>query len=430
MGEEPSAKSRLNLNESKTLDQEDTPGDALGNRSNNEQKGETKRRMPALPATFNDFLGNTPAVEHLRTAIAAGRLPHSLILAGPSGAGKYTLALMLAMAVECERQPRDLWSNGQSLASFCGVCHNCTRIASAANLEEEVDKAVAIREELREADKKDTRVLIQPHPDVLILPPDPPQLLIKLGQIRTLIQRSHYLPSEAPKKIFILTASSFMKEAANSLLKVLEEPPDTVHLILLAENPGELLPTIRSRCATVRLGALPVEEIEMLLADRRPDVPPQQRTLIARLAQGAAGKALSFDLAAYTAARADALIFLRNAAATDSSAGSRATGEPDHTALFKMTETYRAGAEGQQKTSALLRSLSLLLEDLLLLGAGTPELLRNTDLRPELERLNTILNFAWIETASRGLDQVQSGLRRNLLRSLSLDAFAGQLASR
>jgi DNA polymerase-3 subunit delta' len=182
---------------------------------------------------------------------------------------------------------------------------------------------------------------------------------------------------------------------------------------------------------------LPVEEIEMLLADRRPDVPPQQRTLIARLAQGAAGKALGFDLAAYTAARADALVFLRNAAATSSGTAEPGVsgqlagrdGEPDHTALFKMTETYRAGAEGQQKTSALLRTLSLLLEDLLLLGAGTPELLRNTDLRPELDRLNSILNFAWLENASRGLDQVQSGLRRNLLRSLSLDAFAGQLTT-
>jgi DNA polymerase-3 subunit delta' len=379
-----------------------------------------------LPMTFNDFLGNTVAVEHLRTAIAAGRLPHSLILAGPSGAGKYTLALMLAMAVECERQPRDLWSNGQSLASFCGVCHNCTRIASAANLDDEVEKAVAAREEMTSVtDKKDTRVLVQPHPDVLIVPPDPPQLLIKLGQVRTVIQRSHYLPSEAPRKIFILTAANFMKEAANSLLKVLEEPPDTVHIIILAENPGELLPTIRSRCATVRLGALPVEEIEMLLADRRPDVAPTQRTLIARLAQGAAGKALGFDLASYTAARSDALLMLRNAAAASSGSG-----EPDHTALFKMTEGYRAGAEGQQKTTALLRSLSLLLEDLLLLSAGTPELLRNTDLRPELDRLSGVLSFAWIEGASRGLDQVYSGLRRNLLRSLSLDAFAGQMATR
>jgi len=324
---------------------------------------------------------------------------------------------MLAMAVECERQPRDLWSNGQSLASFCGVCQNCTRIATASNLEEEVEKAVLAREELRETDKKETRVLVQPHPDVLILPPDPPQLLIKLGQVRTLIQRSQYLPSEAPRKIFILTAANFMKEAANSLLKVLEEPPATVHILILAENPGELLPTIRSRCATVRLGALPVEEIEMLLADRRSDVPPKQRTLIARLAQGAAGKALGFDLATYTAARADALVLIRGAVA-----------DPDHTALFKMTEMYRAGAEGQAKTAALLRALTLILEDLLLLSGGTPELVRNTDMRQELERLSGAVSFRWIEITSRGLDQVYSGMRRNLLRNLSLDSFAAQMA--
>ena len=219
------------------------------------------------PATFNDFIGNAPAVEHLRASIAHGRLPHSFILAGSSGAGKYTLALMLAMTVECERQPRDLWSNGQSLAGFCGTCRNCTRIAEAADLEAAVDQAVGAREDLRETDKKETRVLIQPHPDVLIIPPDPPQLLIKLGQMRTLIHSANYLPAEAPRKIFIITASSFMKEAANSLLKVLEEPPATVHIILLSENPGELLPTIRSRCALVRLGALPTEEIAMLLAE-------------------------------------------------------------------------------------------------------------------------------------------------------------------
>ena len=282
------------------------------------QGGGGENSAVTTPASFNDFIGNTPAVEQLRTAIAAGRLPHSIVLSGPAGAGKYTLALMFTMAVECERQPRELrsyssalGSNGQSLASFCGVCSNCTRIASAANLEEQVAAAVDAREDLRETDKKDTRVLIQPHPDVLIIPPDPPQLLIKLGQVRTLIQRAHYLPSEAPRKIFIITAANFMKEAANSLLKVLEEPPDTVHIFILAENPGELLPTIRSRCASVRLGALPVEEIEMLLADRRADVPPKQRTLIARLAQGAAGKALGFDLEAYTAARADALLLIR-----------------------------------------------------------------------------------------------------------------------
>ena len=373
--------------------------------------------MP-LPASFDEFLGNAGAVEHLRMAVAAGRLPHSMILAGATGAGKYTLALMLAMAVECERQPRDLWSNGQSLAAFCGHCRNCIRIVQAADLEEAVAAAVTAREELRETDKRDTRVLVQPHPDVLILPPDPPQLLIKLGQVRTLIQRSQYLPSEAPKKIFILTSSSLMKEAANSLLKVLEEPPPSVHILLLAENPSELLPTIRSRCALVRLGALPVSEMEVLVSSRRPELPPTQRELVARLSQGAAGQALSFDLPTYTAARADAMFLLRNAAQ-----------EPDHTALFKMTESYRAGAEGQQKTSGLLRALSLLLEDLLLLNAGTPELVRNIDLRAELERLSGVLNFAWIEAAVRGMDQVYTGMRRNLLRSLALDSYAGQLTA-
>ena len=374
--------------------------------------------MSQLPATFQDFLGNTHAIEGLRMAIAAGRLPHSLILAGAQGSGKYTLALMLAMAVECERQPRELWSTGQSLASFCGACSNCVRIASAADLQALVDAAVEAREGLKtEADRKDTRVMIQQHPDVLIVPPDPPQLLIKLGQVRALIQNAQYVPAEAPRKVFIITAASFMKEAANSLLKILEEPPDYAHLILCAENPGELLATIRSRCATVRLGALPLEELEMMLADRRQEWTPKHRTLVARLSQGAAGKALGFDLEGYLAARADALLLIRTA-----------TSDPDHSALFKMTEMYRAGAEGQAKTSSLLRTLGLVLEDLLLLLAGTPELVRNVDLRADLERIAGGISFAWIEQASRGLDQVNAGMRRNLLRNLSLDAFAESIA--
>jgi DNA polymerase-3 subunit delta' len=199
-----------------------------------------------------------------------------------------------------------------------------------------------------------------------------------------------------------------------------------VHIFILAENVGELLPTIRSRCANVRLGALPIEEMEMLLADRRAEILPKQRALIARLAQGAVGRALGFDLEGYTAARADALLFLQNAAAA---VHATSNAEPDHTALFKMTETYRAGADGQQKTIALLRAFSLLLEDLLLLNSGTPELLRNIDLRPELERLAGALPFEWIERASHAVDQVYSGMRRNLLRNLSLDAFAAQLAA-
>src|ERR1700744_2283296 len=225
----------------------------------------------AFPSSFSEFLGNAAVVENLRAAIATGRLPHSLVIAGARGSGKYTLALMLAMAQECEVQPREHMSDGRELAGFCGRCRNCTRILESADLEARVDEAIAAREEMRETDKKDTRVLVQTHPDVLIIPPDPPQLLIKLGQVRTMIQRAQRRPSEAPRMVFIVTSASFMKEAANSLLKLLEEPPDDAHLILLAENTGELLPTIRSRCGVARLGALAAEEIETLLARAKPE---------------------------------------------------------------------------------------------------------------------------------------------------------------
>ncbi len=301
--------------------------------------------MP-LPSSFHEFIGNSHAVADLRAAIATGKLPHSLILAGSSGSGKYTLALLLTLALECERQPRETAPDGRTLASFCGVCRNCTRILESAELEPRIAEAVAAREEMRETDKKDTRVLVQTHPDVLIVPPDPPQLLIKLGQIRTVIARAQYVPTEAPARVFIITSGAFMKEAANSLLKLLEEPPERVYLILLAENTGDLLPTIRSRCAVIRLGSLPAEEIAALLAQRRPELKPSERDLVARLSEGAAGRALSFDLAAYIAARADALTLLGTLEHAN-----------DHSALFKMTESYRAGAEGQEKTNALLNTL-------------------------------------------------------------------------
>jgi DNA polymerase-3 subunit delta' len=225
------------------------------------------------------------------------------------------------------------------------------------------------------------------------------------------------MPAEARRAVYIFTSSAFMKEAANSLLKVLEEPPAHASIFLLAENPGDLLPTIRSRAAIVRLGALPLEQIEAVLAQRRTDLRPQQRALVARLAQGAVGQALGFDLETYLAGRADALVILHSA-----------TREPDFSALFRMTETYRAGAEGQQKTASLIRAFSSLLEDLLLLHSGTPQLMRNIDLEKELAAIGQQVTMDWIEGAERGLYQVESGLRRNLLRSLSLDAYATSLS--
>jgi DNA polymerase III subunit delta' len=365
--------------------------------------------------SFREFLGNAATVTRLRESVRTGHFPQALLLAGPRGAGKYTLALMLARTMNCLNP-----TESDGLPDFCGRCRNCERIGEASDLDQRVAEAVATREEMRDADKRETRILIQTHPDVLIVPPDPPQLVIKMGQVRQVIHVAYYRPPvEARRSFSIFTSSAFMKEAANSLLKVLEEPPPHTSLILLTENQQELLPTIRSRVITHQLGALPAAELESLLAQRRPELKPTDRKVVARLAEGAVGRALTFDLASYLASRQDALLILKTALR-----------EPDYSQLFQATERYRGGADGQEKTISLLRALGRLLEDLLLVVAGAPQLAGNIDLLPELERMAQGLTADWIDGAAKALVDVEQGMRRNLLRSLSLDAMALSLEGR
>jgi DNA polymerase-3 subunit delta' len=375
---------------------------------------------------FDQFHGNREVVDRLRGMLARDRFPHAMILAGPQGSGKYTLAQMLAKAMNClAPQHASIGRAGGpartspppgELPDFCGACSNCVRIAEADDLEARCAAAVEAREGLKETDKKDTRIFVQTHPDVLIIPPDPPQMMIKVDQVRHVIQSIYYRPSEGGRRVYIFTDAAFMKEAANSLLKVLEEPPEFATLFLLAENPGQLLPTIRSRCVTFQLCPLETGEIERDLARLHPEWKPAQRALVAKLSEGAVGRARSYDVAAYTAARQDTLVLLHTAV----------NGE-DHSALFRATETYRAGAEGREKTDQLLRTLYSLLEDLMFLKSGTPELVRNTDIAGELKRLAGAVDFAWIAAAAQRVGEVESGMRRNLLRSLSLDAMVAGL---
>jgi len=360
---------------------------------------------------FGDFHGNATAVRRLREMIARDRLPHAIILAGPEGSGKYTLAQMVAKALNCLERPSG------DLPDFCGQCSNCTRIAQADALGERFAEAVETRENLREADKRDTRIFVQTHPEVLIIPPDPPQMLVKVDQVRHLTAGIYYRPAIGTRKVFIFPAAAFVKEAANALLKVLEEPPEYATIFLLAENSSALLPTIRSRCVTLHLAPLAVEEIEQDLKSRA-DLAPVQRKLVARLSGGAVGRARSFDLPSYLAARQNALLLLTTAVES-----------AEHSALYRATESYRAGAEGKSRTDALLFALHLLLQDLLFLQGGTPELVRNTDLEAALRKMAHAVSFEWLETAAARLGEVQSGMRRNLLRSLALDAFSASLES-
>lgn len=358
--------------------------------------------------SFSEFHGNPEVVRQLREMLARDRFPHAVLLAGVHGAGKYTLALMLARAMNC-LQPLQT----DNLPDYCGVCSNCQRIAQALDMETRCSEAVEAREAMRDTDKRETRIFVQTHPDVLVIPPDPPQMMIKVDQVRHVINTIHYKPGEGRRRVYIFTDSAFIKEAANALLKILEEPPEYATIFLLARNPGDLLPTIRSRCVQFKLTPLSTEEIDKDLAKHRPEWNANQRKLVARISGGAVGMARSLDLAEYMESRRDALALLNSASQAS-----------DHSTLFQTTEAYRAGADGKEKTDRLLRALYSLLEDLLALVSGMPELVRNTDIAAELKSLAKSVDFPWITQATQQLGQIQSGMRRNMLRSLSLDAFA------
>ena len=140
---------------------------------------------------FSDFHGNAETIHRLRDMLARERFPHAVILSGARGSGKYTLALMLAQALNCLNPTQT-----DGLPDFCGQCANCTRIAQAADLDSRFAEAVEARENLRETDKKETRLFVQTHPDVLIIPPDPPQMMIKVDQVRHVIETIYYRPSK------------------------------------------------------------------------------------------------------------------------------------------------------------------------------------------------------------------------------------------
>src|SRR5437588_10781925 len=104
--------------------------------------------------SFKGFHGNEEVVRKLRQMLAADRFPHAVIIAGPEGAGKYTLAQMLAKTMNCLSP---IATDG--LPDFCGKCGNCVRIGEADDLSARFAQAVEARENLREVDKKDTRIL-------------------------------------------------------------------------------------------------------------------------------------------------------------------------------------------------------------------------------------------------------------------------------
>ncbi len=372
-------------------------------------------RLWKVPVGFSEFCGNERIVTVLRGALRSGRVPHAMLFSGPRGVGKYTLARMFAQAANCVRLPDD----------FCGECEPCRKIGLLDDPAPLIERGLAERGESPDAAMVErVPLILQTHPDVWALVPDPvrprnpvARPVLHVGQLRA-VQRAAYFKPSGRRRVFILEGAETMRwDYANIFLKILEEPPESATLILLAPNPYLLLPTIRSRCLQFFFSPLDTAVVEKLL-EQRTKMKAPDRKLAAQLSEGSAGAAMTLDLDETVRLRREVLRVLEMA-------GEART----FTALFAATTAL---VKGQKESfENVLELFYSLVTDLLELSSGPAHcVLRNPTLRKELEILSQKVDFGWAERALEGLDQLHSRLRRNINRQLGLDALSVSLAAR
>jgi len=361
---------------------------------------------------FDEFLGNQRIVSALRGMLGRGRVPSALLFSGLRGIGKYTLARMFAQAANCERLVDD----------FCGECGSCVRMARLANPAPLVEAGLAERGEGADAATVERMpLIIETDPDVWLIVPDPVRRLtpvarpmIRVGQLRA-VQRAAYFKPQGRRRVFILDGADTMRWTdADVFLKILEEPPETATLVLLAQSPDSLLPTIRSRCLQFHFAPVAEQEIDAFLKARG-RAKAADRKLAARLSNGSPGVALALDLEESARLRRSILRLLEQAIAGG-----------------KYGEIFSATAQlAKQEKESFENILGLfysLLTDLLEFSQGPASSLpRNPDLARELEALSRKIDLKWAVKATQGLDRLEGRLRRNIGRQLGLDAYVTSL---
>jgi DNA polymerase III subunit delta' len=369
--------------------------------------GKRSRGVCVAPKTmgFDAFIGNAAAVSALRGMVATNKVPHALLLAGPEGVGKKTLALMFAKALNCQRLHDD----------FCGECTRCRRG------EEMLDAArrdLRARRELKDAARR-TEGLI--YFDIQLI--EPLTRFILIEQVRQLRSVAYTRPFEFARRVFVIDqAHAVHWQATDLLLKVLEEAPDTTTVALVCPNRYELRATLRSRCRLVSFSAVDESTILEVLG-RDVGVPESKRGLVARLAGGSVAQAFGFNLEAFQRQREPWLEILSGLLDNSASRG----GTPNWRLLFDAT---RALAENRSDFQEGMRIGYSVLHDLMRVLEGLPDSqVTNIDVIARLRNWAPRLQFSGIVAFKEGLDEIYRLFARNVSLQLGLDALAVELNS-
>ncbi|HYP25341.1 MAG TPA: DNA polymerase III subunit delta' [Blastocatellia bacterium] len=320
---------------------------------------------------FASLVGNERIKMLLRRAVADGRVGQGLIMAGPHGVGKRQFALALAQALNCERPVE---------GDACGKCVPCRRVASGE------------------------------HTDVETISPD--GQFIKIDQMRDMARQAQYRPYESRRRVYIIDDADRLREqAANSILKTLEEPPETTMIILVTSKPYTLLETIRSRCQMLSFAPLSVPELEAHLKANYKR-PAEETRMLARLARGSLGRALEIDLGQYKERRKTMTELVETLGLTR-----------DSVRLMNAAE-YLGRKLERDEFEVHLDVLMVLLSDIFHLKLGEPpESLTNSDAAERLGRISEAVTLDEIMDWAGRVETVMQSLSRNVNRHLAMEVM-------
>jgi DNA polymerase-3 subunit delta' len=337
---------------------------------------------------LDQLTGNERVKSLLRKMLEARRVPGAMLFTGEEGVGKKLFALEIAKALNC-RAPHGV--------EGCGDCPACKRIAKF-NYPQSAESD----------DWKNT--IWTDHPDVGMVVA--PKRVLQVDQMRQIEREANYRPYEGKARLFLIEdADKLNEQSENALLKVLEEPPHTSHIVLLTSRPGMLLPTIHSRCQMIRFSPLSPQEIETHLLQNKIASGGEAR-IRARVARGSLGRAIENDFDEYLEMRKAMLRVLQALAISD-----------DRIQLLRSAEEIN-DARHKDEYESRLDILEALIRDAWMLGLGAPkESIVNEDLLPELtkvsERLDGERPAGWISQ----IEELREQLIVNINRKSATDAL-------